>query len=283
MRTRTCRSSRRSSIGAPAASSTRRSSRRSERAGGAPARVEHSLDALRARIHDGQPVIVLVPERGNRYHYVVVTGASGDEVVVHDPSWGPSRAMRAADFEQAWRAAGFWSLVILPPARGHSPRSGFAQSATNVEAPDRPPRTRATRSLLQRAWPMIRARGFEHAGRAARPRSRRVPERRRAVERVERRPLRRAALAGCRGAGAIGARARSGRCVRARNARLEPVHARRRGRRAAGVEPDRQAAGESGAHRRSSPHAAADDRRDRSGFTRTCCSTRTPSIARGAG
>ena len=96
---------------------------------------------------------MLVPERGNRYHYVVVTGASGDEVVVHDPSWGPSRAMRAADFEQAWRAAGFWSLVILPPAAVTLPASD-SPKATNVEAPGRP-RERVRREASRRRWPMF--------------------------------------------------------------------------------------------------------------------------------
>src|SRR5213592_1506329 len=39
-------------------------------------RIEGSLTALAARIRDGQPVIVLLPDRGNRYHYVVVTAVS---------------------------------------------------------------------------------------------------------------------------------------------------------------------------------------------------------------
>jgi hypothetical protein len=77
--------------------------------------VEGSLDALAARIRDRQPVIVLLPDRGIRYHYVVVTGVTDTDIVVHDPAWGPSRSIRAADFEKAWKAALFWSLVILPP------------------------------------------------------------------------------------------------------------------------------------------------------------------------
>ena len=79
-------------------------------------RIDGSLDALAARVHDGQPVIVLLPDRGDRYHYVVVIGVSADAIVVHDPAWGPSRTIRAPDFERAWQAAGFWSLVILPSA-----------------------------------------------------------------------------------------------------------------------------------------------------------------------
>src|SRR5947207_2466226 len=78
-------------------------------------RMEGSLGALTARVRDGQPVIVLVPDRGNRYHYVVVTGVNEDGVIVHDPAWGPSRAIRAPDFERAWRTAKFWSLIIMPP------------------------------------------------------------------------------------------------------------------------------------------------------------------------
>src|SRR3954463_6061273 len=34
--------------------------------------VEGSLDALTAHVRERQPVIVLVPDRGTRYHYVVV-------------------------------------------------------------------------------------------------------------------------------------------------------------------------------------------------------------------
>jgi hypothetical protein len=94
--------------------------------------VERSLDALKARVDDGQPVIVLVPERGNRYHYVVVTGASEDAIVFHDPSWGPSRSVRQAAFERAWRASDFWSLVILPP----SPRT-IADSSPVTNEGDR--------------------------------------------------------------------------------------------------------------------------------------------------
>ena len=57
------------------------------------ARLDGSLDALGARIRGGQPVIVLLPDRRDRYHYVVVTALTGDGVVVHDPAWGPSRSM----------------------------------------------------------------------------------------------------------------------------------------------------------------------------------------------
>ena len=128
-------------------------------------RVDGSIDALGARLRDGQPVIVLLPDRGDRYHYVVVTAVNADSVVVHDPAWGPSRPIRNAEFERAWSAAGFWSLVILPdPAQLHSTRS--PASLTDDEAPA------AVRSevdsevcdaRLNRALDAIRADGLESA------------------------------------------------------------------------------------------------------------------------
>src|SRR5262245_56317082 len=59
-----------------------------------------SIAALRARLDARQPVIVLLAERRNRYHYVVVTGVADDAVIVHDPSWGPSRRLRAPELER---------------------------------------------------------------------------------------------------------------------------------------------------------------------------------------
>src|SRR2546423_232354 len=53
-----------------------------------------SMDALVARLQDREPVIVLLADRGDRFHYVVVTGVTTtDRVIVHDPSRGPSRSI----------------------------------------------------------------------------------------------------------------------------------------------------------------------------------------------
>ncbi len=73
-----------------------------------------SMDALRARLDDGEPVIVLLADRGTRLHYVVVIDATETTVVVHDPAVGPSRPIPEADFERRWSAARFWSMVVLP-------------------------------------------------------------------------------------------------------------------------------------------------------------------------
>ena len=129
--------------------------------GGHRARVAHDHEstarstALGARVHDGQPVIVLLPDRGDRYHYVVVIGVSDEAIVVHDPAWGPSRTIRAPDFERAWKAAGFWSLVILPP-RGSPPARQPAarrnrRHACGAGAPDRRTGRRVRRAAESRA------------------------------------------------------------------------------------------------------------------------------------
>ncbi len=75
---------------------------------------EGSVPQLRANLAAGRPVIVLLADGRNRYHYVVVIGAAADRIVVHDPAWGPSRSLRAADFLNRWQATQFWSLLVLP-------------------------------------------------------------------------------------------------------------------------------------------------------------------------
>jgi hypothetical protein len=86
-----------------------------------------SLHSLRDRLQRGAPTIVLLKDKGRVYHYVVVIGATDAAIVVHDPSWGPSRAIANDVFENAWKPAGFWALSI-------SVVPGFSRTgAPNVE------------------------------------------------------------------------------------------------------------------------------------------------------
>ena len=102
------------------------------------------LAALQSRLAARQPVVVLLSEGRNLYHYVVVVGISSGDMVVHDPSWGPFRLIPAADFERRWTASHHWSLVILPAtpdgARGFSRATpepdgarGFSRAATESD------------------------------------------------------------------------------------------------------------------------------------------------------
>src|SRR5258706_10421811 len=52
--------------------------------------VDGSLDAVRTHLRAGEPLILLIEDRPNRYHYVVAVGAADREIFVHDPAWGPS-------------------------------------------------------------------------------------------------------------------------------------------------------------------------------------------------
>jgi predicted double-glycine peptidase len=93
-----------------------------------------SLEALRKRLAAAQPVIVLLADRGDQYHYVVVSGLSDDAVVIHDPSWGPSRTIKVDRFTALWNASHNWAVVILP---GDRPLTGNASPAANLA--ERPP------------------------------------------------------------------------------------------------------------------------------------------------
>ena len=73
-----------------------------------------SLSRLDTHLAAGEPVIVLLADRGSRYHYLVVVGHAPGSVVVHDPSWGPSRRIAESDFEMRWERSNFWSVVIRP-------------------------------------------------------------------------------------------------------------------------------------------------------------------------
>ena len=123
-----------------------------------------SLDALAARVRDREPVIVLLPDRGDRYHYVVVTAVSDAAIGVHDPAWGPSRSIRTPDFEKAWQAAGFWSLVILPPPLGPGPAGRRRDALPLVrDGLGASPATDICEARLNLALDEIRRRGLDQA------------------------------------------------------------------------------------------------------------------------
>ncbi|MGE5245405.1 MAG: C39 family peptidase [Betaproteobacteria bacterium] len=92
-----------------------------------------SIASVRSALAARRPVIVLVEDRPARYHYLVVVGLTATDAVVHDPEWGPARAVPLERFERAWAAARFWSAVIESPPR--NARSEPAATAGS-EAPD---------------------------------------------------------------------------------------------------------------------------------------------------
>jgi predicted double-glycine peptidase len=69
---------------------------------------------VQAHVGDGRPVIALIEDRPQRFHYVVVVAWTSDRVVFHDPAVNPFRSMDIASFDRAWRAATRTALLVLP-------------------------------------------------------------------------------------------------------------------------------------------------------------------------
>jgi hypothetical protein len=80
------------------------------------------LRRLRAELALGRPVIALIEDRPNRYHYVVVVAApENGPVIHHDPARAPSRTLDAAAFDARWAKAERWMLVVRgKPAAGET-------------------------------------------------------------------------------------------------------------------------------------------------------------------
>ena len=107
---------------------------------------------------------MLLADRGTRYHYVVVTGWKGDAILVHDPSWGPSRQIPDVDFERLWRASSFWSMVILPPAASPTNRTQTEPPALSIASiGDSTDQSVTCDVKLARAMSAIKAQGLDSA------------------------------------------------------------------------------------------------------------------------
>lgn len=111
---------------------------------------------LRAELEAGRPPMVLIEDRPRRFHYVVVAGIEADAVLVHDPTWGPSRRLPASVFERAWASSGHWTLRITPGQTPAEPGSAIADTI------DPRPLTRCDQ-LLDDALTDIEAQGMSRA------------------------------------------------------------------------------------------------------------------------
>jgi predicted double-glycine peptidase len=128
-----------------------------------------SLDLLRDRLSQGEPLILLLEERRNRYHYVVAVGADENGVLVHDPTWGPGRRYSNAELTRRWARANNWALLIHRQDPGSGP--GHAQirdpgiaTGTRTASASRPPAdVNPCRQRLDAALDDIAAKGLEAA------------------------------------------------------------------------------------------------------------------------
>jgi hypothetical protein len=88
----------------------------------------------------GRPVIALIEDRPDRFHYVVVVGRTRGEVILHDPARAPSRGMKTEKFDAAWGKAQNWMLVLLPSPSSPdlARRAGTEDGHGSVAAHGRP-------------------------------------------------------------------------------------------------------------------------------------------------
>jgi hypothetical protein len=77
--------------------------------------------SVQRHLERGRPVLVLVRDSPDRYHYLVVVGWFENRVIVHDPAHAPFRELDMASFYDRWEEAGFWSLLVLPGDAGSGP------------------------------------------------------------------------------------------------------------------------------------------------------------------
>ena len=80
---------------------------------------------LREFVGKGRPLVVAWDMGRGRYHDVVVVGFDDahDAVIVHNPARGASRPIGTAAFENRWRGAGYWTLVVARGSAADAPPS----------------------------------------------------------------------------------------------------------------------------------------------------------------
>lgn len=127
-------------------------------------RVGGTLRDIESHVARREPPILLLEDRPARrrrparYHFVVVVGIDGDDVVVHDPTWGPQRRIRADLLTAAWERAAKWAIAVRP--------NGVVPATSGIRAVVPPtPAASACDRVVEAAIAEIRARGFEHADR----------------------------------------------------------------------------------------------------------------------
>jgi predicted double-glycine peptidase len=90
-------------------------------------------EELQAQVDQSRPAIALIEVAPRTFHYVVVVGVTNDRVVVHDPARAPFQVLTPKTFASAWRAAGEWMMVVLPPV-GYVPPARAAETLTTNQS-----------------------------------------------------------------------------------------------------------------------------------------------------
>jgi len=93
-----------------------------------------SIEMLRSELAAHRPPIILIADRPQRYHYVVVVGLDARDVLVHDPTWGPARRIPVGTVLQTWKATRFWMLRVTPGLSGPAVQTVPSAAAAVADA-----------------------------------------------------------------------------------------------------------------------------------------------------
>ncbi len=87
---------------------------------------------VREHLARGRPLIALIRDSPDRYHYVVVVGWLATQVIVHDPARAPFRTVDVEAFRRVWAASDFWTLLALPPSAPSDPEPTALSGAASM-------------------------------------------------------------------------------------------------------------------------------------------------------
>ncbi len=91
---------------------------------------------VRPHLEAGRPIIALLKDRPERYHYVVLVAWTDQGVLFHDPAIGPNRFLGTLQLDRAWKPTDYWALLVLPKsdvAEPAPPDGGTASRYTPAE------------------------------------------------------------------------------------------------------------------------------------------------------
>lgn len=104
------------------------------RQGWRAARVGGDLDAVRAHLSEGRPVILLIRVGPDRHHYVTAVASREGEWLVHDPARSPYRRYAEEELLDRWEGSDRWGLVVVPGTA-----EGAGEPGRPADAPARRP------------------------------------------------------------------------------------------------------------------------------------------------
>lgn len=92
------------------------------------------VETLGQHLARRRPVIALIEDRPNRFHYVVVVGVVNGLIVAHDPARAPFRVYDQNTFLDAWSRSGHWTMLAMPGDDTPPPRVETTAPARTTDA-----------------------------------------------------------------------------------------------------------------------------------------------------